>query len=256
MKHKELLAVVAGLGCSSVVASALRGAMGLGKSERFSAPHPARVLIVMYSTPNILDPYASLAEKINEMYAKRHGYAFKHIIGRDDDTSMRPVWKKVFTVRDELENYEAVCWIDSDAIFNDHTKPLPLDVPEDFVISSDFPNGPSLVNTGIFIVKRTDFGRHFMRKWCNMLNQIGSTYNSKFPFEQGACEDLIRSMGKDSDKIRVAPAEFLNSIYGKVSRGRFAGNYIVHLMACPAHYRKAVFKRWLEINGTDAEDDE
>jgi hypothetical protein len=190
------------------------------------------------------------------MYAKRHGYVFKHVIGRDDDTEMRPVWKKVFLVRDELENYDAVCWIDSDAIFNDHDKPLPLDLPEDFVISSDFPNGPSLENTGIFIVRKTDFGRHFMRSWTNMLSQPGTTYNSKFPFEQQACEDLIRSLGKDANKVKVAPAEFINSIYGKVSRGQFGNSYIVHLMACPAHYRKAVFKKWLKINGIDEDEDD
>lgn len=251
MKRKTLAWTAAALFASSALGVALRGRRA---EETFVDIPPARTLIVMYSTPNILEPYASLAERINEMYAKRHGYSFKHVIGRDDDTEMRPVWKKVFLVRDELENYDAVCWIDSDAIFNDHAKPLPLDSPHDFLISSDFPNGPSLVNTGIFIVKRTDFSRTFMRKWCNMLWQVGATYNSKFPFEQGACEDLIRSLGSDSDKVRVAPAEFINSIYGKVSRGQFEGSYIVHLMACPAKYRKAVFKRWLEVNGVDSED--
>jgi hypothetical protein len=251
MKRKAALAIAAAGAISSLAAAV---AYSKGGTESFEALHPARVLIVMYSTPNILKPYASLAERINEMYAKRHGYAFKHVIGRDDDTEMRPVWKKVFLVRDELENYDAVCWIDSDAIFNDHDKPLPLDLPEDFVISSDFPNGPSLVNTGIFIVRKTDFGRSFMRKWCNMLWQVGATYNSKFPFEQGACEDLIRSLGKDADKVRVAPAEFINSIYGKVSKGQFKDLYVIHLMACPANYRKAVFERWLAVNGVDSDD--
>lgn len=244
---KKLIAPIT-LGIASAISS-IYTSMNR-KREGFESPHPGRVLIVMYSTPNIVDKYAGLAADINEMYAKRHGYNFKHVIGRDDDTEMRPVWKKVFLVRDELENYDAVVWIDSDAIFNDHSKPLPLDLPEDFVISSDFPNGPSLVNTGIFIVRKTDFGRNFMRKWTNMLTQVGSTYNSKFPFEQGACEDLIRSLGKDSHNVRVAPAEFINSIYGKVSRGQFKDLYIIHLMACGADFRKSVFERWLKINGS------
>ena len=97
--------------------------------EGFSPP-PARVLVVMYSTPNIMS-YAGLAEKINRAYCDRHGYSFKHVIGDQDDTSMRPVWKKVFLVRDELKNHDAVFWIDSDAIFNDHSKPLPLGGNED-----------------------------------------------------------------------------------------------------------------------------
>jgi len=220
-----------------------------GTSERFEPP-PGRVLIVMYSTPNILE-YADLAARINEMYAKRHGYAFKHVVGEDGDTSMRPVWKKVFLVRDELPNWDAVYWIDSDAIVNDHSKPLPLGTADEFLISSDWPNGPSLVNTGSFIVKNTPFGRTFMERWAAMMTKIGSTYNTKFPYEQGACEDLIRSLGRESSKAKVLPAEALNSIFGKVSRGQFQGLFVIHLMACPAAYRKKVFRRWLEHNNVD-----
>ena len=206
-----------------------------------------KVLIVMYSTPNILE-YADLAARVNEMYAKRHGYAFKHVIGELDARDMRPVWKKVFLVRDELPNYEAVFWIDSDAIFNDHARPLPLDTDEEFLISSDFPNGNSLVNTGTFLVKNTAFGRSFMNRWCAMRDDLNATYNSKFPFEQGACEDLIRNLGPESRFARVYPTEFLNSVYGKVSRGVFENAFIIHLMALPAEFRKAVFRRWLEVN--------
>jgi hypothetical protein len=220
-----------------------------GKREGFVSKNN-RVLVVMYSTPNILD-YADLAARINEMYCKRYGYAFKHVIGDQNDTSMRPVWKKVFLVRDELPNYEAVFWIDSDAFFNDHSKPLPLDTPEDFVISSDFPNGTCLVNTGTFLVKNTAFGRGFMNKWCGMRDDMSATYNSKFPFEQGACEDLIRDLGPDSRRAKVYPTEFINSIYGKVSRGVFENSYIVHLMALPTHYRIAVMKKWLSLNDVD-----
>lgn len=221
-----------------------------GKLEGFSTiPPPSRVLVIMYSTPNIME-YAGLAEKINKAYCDRHGYVFKHVIGDQDDTSMRPVWKKVFLARDEIRNFDAVFWIDSDAIFNDHSKPLPLGGDEDFLVSSDFPNGPSLVNTGAFLVKSTPFGRDFMDRWCRMMTKVGSSYNSKFPFEQGACEDLIRMLGNEVSKVRVAPAEEINSIFGKVSRGQFDGLFIAHLMACPTEYRKMVFSKWLEQNGS------
>ena len=198
------LGVVVCVSASVALAMARRSA---GKFEGFSAiPAPSRVLVIMYSTPNIME-YAGLAEKINRAYCDRHGYAFKHVIGDQGDTSMRPVWKKAFLVRDEIRNFDAVFWIDSDAFFNDHSKPLPLDGDEDFLVSSDFPNGPSLVNTGAFLMKSTAFGRDFMDKWCRMMTKVGSPYNNKFPFEQGACEDLIRSLDKDlAPKVRVAPA--------------------------------------------------
>lgn len=235
-----------------VLAVALSAAYALCRSKREGfVSKNGRVLIVMYSTPNILD-YADLAARINDMYAKRHGYAFKHVIGDQNDTSMRPVWKKVFLVRDELPNYESIFWIDSDAFFNDHSKPLPIDTPEDFVISSDFPNGTCLVNTGTFLVKNTAFGRSLMNRWCSMRDDMNATYNSKFPYEQGACEDLLRDLGPaESRRAKVYPTEFINSIYGKVSKGMFDKIFIVHLMALPTSYRIAAMKRWLELNRVD-----
>ena len=234
--------------CIASVAWAMARRPG-GKLEGFSAtPSPSRVLVIMYSTPNIME-YAGLAEKINRAYCDRHGYAFKHVIGDQGDTSMRPVWKKAFLVRDEIRNFDAVFWIDSDAFFNDHSKPLPLGGDEDFLVSSDFPNGPSLVNTGAFLAKSTAFGRDFMDRWTRMMTKPGSPYNNKFPFEQQGCSDLIRSLGEDSSKVRVAPAEEINSIFGNIVRGKFDGLFIVHLMACDTNYRKLVMNAWLEQNG-------
>jgi hypothetical protein len=248
LTRKQAVVFAVAAAVSIAAAYVLSGAFSR-KREGFVSKN-SRVLVVMYSTPNIL-VYADLAARINEMYCMRHGYAFEHVIGDQNDTSMRPVWKKVFLVRDKLHNYEAVFWIDSDAFFNDHSKPLPLDTPEEFVVSSDFPNGPSLVNTGTFLVKNTPFARDFMNKWCSMRDDLNATYNSKFPFEQGAAEDLLRSLGPDSRRAKVYDSEFINSIFGKVSRGVFENSFVVHLMACPTEYRVGVMKKWLELNKVD-----
>lgn len=203
------------------------------------------VLVLMFSTSHILS-YARLSERINNMYAKRHGYSFEHVV--DDSLPGRPVWQKVFLVRDRLPRYDAVMWIDSDAIFNDHKVSLDkwLNSPSDFIVSSDFPNGPSLVNTGTFIVKNTPFTRDFMARWSEMVDK--GTYNTKFPFEQGALEDLIRRLGTDASRVSVLPAEELNSVFGDVSRGQFK-TFVMHLMALPSEYRARVFKAWLRHNG-------
>ena len=238
MKHAiGGLALGAGLAALAALAAAPRGV-----AEAFSARR--NVLILMFSTSNILT-YAGLAAKINEMYAKRHGYSFEHLV--DDERPGRPVWQKVFLVRDRLPKYDAVMWIDSDAIFNDHTVPLDkwLDSPAEFIVSSDWPNGPSLCNTGTFICKNTPFGKDLMDRWAGMVDK--GTYNTKFPFEQGALEDLIRKLGKDSARVKVLPAEELNSIFGDVSRGQFK-TFVMHLMALPGSYREKVFTAWLKHN--------
>lgn len=239
---------VAAATLSIAAAAALACLVRRAAREPFVSP-PGRTLVLMYSTPNIMS-YAGLAEKINRAYCRRHGYAFKHVIGSDADESiMRAVWKKAFLARDELQHHDVVFWIDSDAIFNDHQRALPLDGPEEFLICSDWPNGPSLVNTGTFAVKNSAFGRKFMNSWCSLMTKAGSSYNLKFPFEQQACEDLIRSLSpEDAAKVRIAPAEHMNSVFGNVSRGNFDGLFVVHLMACPASYRTKVFRRWLQLN--------
>lgn len=229
----------AALAAAAVLAAAPRAA-----KEAFSSSRKLKVKVLMFSTTNILK-YARLSAKINEMYCRRHGYAFEHVV--DDDRPGRPVWQKVFLVKERLPRWDAVVWIDSDAIFNDHTVPLDkwLDSAAEFIICSDWPNGPSLVNTGVFIAKNTPFCADLMEQWAGMVDK--GTYNTKFPFEQGALEDLIRRLGKDSTRVNVLPAEELNSVFGDVSRGQFK-TFVMHLMALPASYRQKVFAAWLKHN--------
>lgn len=222
-------------------------AAGCTRIEPFDAKK-RKVLVLMFSTSQILG-YAKLSSFINHLYAKRHGYDFEHVI--DDNRVGRPVWQKVFLTKERLPAYDAVFWIDSDAIFNTQDTPLDewLDSPYDFIISSDFPNGPSIANTGTFLVKNTPFGRDLMDRWAAMVDE--GTYNLKFPFEQGALEDLLRRLGKDSAHTKILPAEELNSIFADVSRGHFK-TFVMHLMALPADYRKRVFTAWLKLNNIDA----
>ena len=231
-----------GAGLVATAAAAAWQACTRRGNESFS--DNKNVLVVMFSTSHIMG-YARLAAKINEMYARRHGYHFEHVV--DDTLPGRPVWQKVFLVRDRLPQYSAVFWIDSDAIFNDHEMTLDkwLNAPAEFLVCSDFPNGPSLVNTGTFLAKNTTFTKDLMSRWAAMVDQ--GTYNTKFPFEQGALEDVIRKLGTDAGKVQVLPAEEFNSVFGDVSRGQFK-TFVMHLMALPHYYRRKVFTAWLKHN--------
>jgi len=70
------------------------------------APRRRRLKIVMFSTPNIVDQYAGLAAEINELYARRHGYEFEHVVEDvtpvGDRTEM--MWRCVDVINDAMRD--------------------------------------------------------------------------------------------------------------------------------------------------------
>ena len=73
-------------------------------------------------------------------------------------------------ILNNIPNYDYVIWIDSDAFFRYDAKPITDVIEEykqyDIIFSSDkYTNKNTSVNSGIFIVKNTEFSKNFLRKW-------------------------------------------------------------------------------------------
>ena len=207
-----------------------------------------RVAIVMFSTPSIVPKYAGMAAKINEAYARRHGYSFRHTavpIPPHDRRAM--VWSMVHTLREALRGgptdpIDAVFYIDSDAVFNRPDTPLDwlFDVDGDVIGCSDAPNGLSLINTGTLFVKNTPRGRYLLDQWWSMRDD---PKYAVFPYEQQALEDLARS--SHGAGIVVRPAEEFNSVWGALRRGK-RDTFVLHFMAHSDAERTAEFARILQ----------
>lgn len=203
-----------------------------------------RVCVLMVSTPDLVASegapatYVDIAAEINELYARTHGYDFLHHIepaaGHAD-----AVWKRVHVLRRLLRGkypgypgYDAVFYIDGDAAFNRHETPLDrwLHSPGDIVGCSDEPNGPSAINTGTLLVKRTRWSLDFLAKWGSLQPQ----YSDEFPYEQQALHDLIR--GGHASRVDVRPANEFNSVFSDIADGD-RSMFVLHFMASEAKYR-------------------
>ena len=216
-----------------------------------------RVAIVMFSTPGIVPKYAGMAAKINEAYARRHGYSFKHTVVPIPPHDRRAmVWGMVHTLREALREapadrghpdrgdrgdrgVDAVFYIDSDAVFNRPDTPLDwlFDVDGDVVGCSDSPNGLSLINTGTLFVRNTPRGRYLLDQWWSMRDD---PKYAVFPYEQQALEDLARS--SHGAGIVVRPAEEFNSVWGALRRGK-RDTFVLHFMAHSDAERTQEFAR-------------
>lgn len=213
-----------------------------GAAEYFRAPK-RKLKIVMFSTPNIVEQYAGLAAEINQMYATRHGYDFEHVVDDVDPIGDRTemVWRMVDVLDRALRDVtvDGVFYIDSDAVFQNHDKPLDwlFDIPEGHIVgSSDVPNGRNYINTGAVFVRNTPRGKALMTAWKAMKKLPAYRV---FPYEQQALEDLAKAEAYKG--IVSFPAETLNSIKSNVDAGR-RDTFILHMMAARPDQRAAEFR--------------
>lgn len=194
-----------------------------------------RVCILMFSTPNIIDEYAGHASAINEAYAKRHGYAFVHVV--QPARHAIPQWEKVRLIRDHLPKYDAVFWIDSDAAFNLHDISLArwLDSSADFVGCTDVPNGPYKINCGTMLVKNTAWANQFLRTWWDM---NGLPKYNRWANEQEALHDLLKgNVHECTARVKIEAVDAFNSSYPDLARGR-RDTFVLHFMAMSAEVRR------------------
>lgn len=222
------------IGFAILVLAALVTLMPLSKPT----PPPrykGTVCILMFSTPNILDQYAQVAADINEAYARRHGYAFEHIVGPNQHRI--PQWEKVRLVRETLPKYDAVFWIDSDAAFNFHHISLDewLHDDADFIACTDVPNGPYHINCGTMLIKRSPWTARFLNTWWAM-NTLPK-YN-KWANEQEALHDLIQgNVLGCRHRIRIEAADVFNSKHSDLMKGK-RDTFVLHFMAMKPDIRQ------------------
>lgn len=243
-------------------------AVRLAYEGRFQADEarPGRVLIVMMYDDGITE-YAAIAERVNRLYAARHGYDLMCVRHRLSDRDAQ--WDKVLAVGLAMRllaqraRYDWFFWIDADAVFAQHDAPLHpiLEEGGELVISDDGPNrqgeqsGPDAVftNTGTFGVKNTPWAMEFMRKWWD--NPMGK--ERELYHEQEVLNGLWKKdlMGLRS-KLKLHRYDRLNSAYSElpgVARAP-AQTFVLHLMRMPTSVRVreigAVEKRVTESGGT------
>ena len=125
-----------------------------------------KICVCMYYDSNIKE-FADINYKINERYCSKYGYdIIKSDVRIYKDRT--PHWERLPLILKIISKYDYVIWIDSDAFFSNEAGPV-INLIEkykkyDLIFSSD-KNYYSHINSGVFIVKNSDYSKQFLKKW-------------------------------------------------------------------------------------------
>ncbi|KAF0982262.1 hypothetical protein FDP41_011192 [Naegleria fowleri] len=204
---------------------------------------------------------------INKLfYAYKHGYDM--IVYQQpfykNSIFIKPAWNKIPMVEAQLENYEWVIWIDSDAIILRHELTLE-DIIEiskkadwrkkdhkiDLIISYDINAG---INSGIFFMRNSEWSRNVLRRVQTSWKYL--PYSMHWYAEQTPFTMEIK-YGLD-EHVRVTYKRVLNAYLKDYSEGIA---YIMHLAGCPKQKPKycsgimhEFYERWKTNNVTSVSD--
>lgn len=169
----------------------------------------------------------------NSKYAELHGYeyAFVNKLGAD----VPPFWAKVHITAHYLRaGYDAVLWLDTDAVVHDLDMTVPRFFAKDevFVYAPDNPVWPSPFNAGIFMC-RGSRGLDLMEEWVALYQpdqweKVEGQWKSKdgvwagVAYEQGSFIANLLPKYADSGLLRRLEWEVLQSPYP------INGSYTLH----------------------------
>lgn len=143
---------------------------------------PSDVVVLSMNTRDV--PWASIVSENHEKYCQKWGYHYQREV---PNTDVRPAsWHKVSMMREALETFEFVMWIDGDAIFQRFDIGLNRfwDGVTPFFSFKDQING---LNAGVFMLRRCEETIHFVDKWNSMTD-----FNHHHWLENGAIMELER----------------------------------------------------------------
>ena len=214
------------------------------------ASKKSNILVLQDGAYKSFPEYGTIGSEINKAYCKKWGYEYK-LITYDDLGILPPYWLKVKDVKELLPKYDAVLYVDMDAIFTD------FDTSIDSVLEYiDKKKGKSFdlyvgmdkilqysINSGVFLVRNTSFGNEFMASWlATCLDTKGQIVNKcaqweydkdtekwscpgclfgGFEYEQGILDYLVNLY--PDNVIRLSSLFFSNPDTDRAS-------FILHLM--------------------------
>jgi len=148
-----------------------------------------KVGVIMFYDDNIKS-YGDITYLINKKYCEK--YNLEIILSNEKRYKDRyPAWERLPLILENISKFEYLIWIDADAFFyNDALNIIDIINCNDkahFILSNDI--GNMNTNTGLFIVKNSQYSIDFLTKWAYDENLYN---NNMFPgwWDQGVFIDM------------------------------------------------------------------
>ena len=191
--------------------------------------------IVSLATPNMKE-MTDISNKNHRFYAQKHDYTYLCY----DDTMVDGryvTWNKVFVIKELLQSFEYVMWIDADAIFTNMNITLESIIeknPQKQLWVCDDIGGWRL-NTGVMIWKKSIWSTKVVDDWARM---------EKIPHNQGAeQQQLINYLAKHDNDCKQWHV-YNRKVFNTHPKEHKQGDFILHMMGLSGEERIATFKRW------------
>ena len=151
-----------------------------------------RICVVMFYDDNIKN-YGDINYEINKNYCKKYGLDI--IVSHKKIYDNRhPAWERLPLLLKYIDNYDYLIWIDADAFFfpdaNNIVDVINNNSDFNFIFSNDI-TGLN-VNTGILIVKNSQYSKEFLERWAY---DDSLFENNTYPhwWDQGVLIDMINN---------------------------------------------------------------
>jgi hypothetical protein len=124
-----------------------------------------KICVVMFYDKNVT--FGNFSFEINQRYCLKNNI---DIIKSNTNSynNRTSHWERLPLIIKHLPNYDYIIWIDADAIFYEDSPNIESIINQhldkDFIFSMDRPPLTN-INTGVFIVKNTEYSRIFLEKW-------------------------------------------------------------------------------------------
>ena len=124
-----------------------------------------KICVIMFYDDNIKS-YGEINYNINKLYCEK--YNFDIILSKEKKyTNRHSAWERLPLLLENISKYDYLIWIDADAFFYNDSNNIEDIINKNrninFIFSKDI--GNNNINTGIFIVKNSEYSIKFLTKW-------------------------------------------------------------------------------------------
>jgi galactosyl transferase GMA12/MNN10 family len=193
-----------------------------------------------------------ISEPTFRAYADRHRYEL--IVSREADPGRPAPWAKVPMLREAVDAFDLVLWIDADAVIVDGSRDIADELERELGLVAHAHGGQRVPNTGVMVLRTGEFARSLLDEvwgatgrihhpwWENaaLLEALG--YRLPGGLEPGLRGRLLRLAGRrELAQVRPSPyleqTQFLSNVWNSTYLDPAENARIVHCVGVPVEQR-------------------
>lgn len=124
-----------------------------------------RVCLIMFYDDTIKS-YGDVNYQINRLYCEKYGLQIS-VSHHRKLQNRHAAWERIPWLLEKISDFDYLLWVDADAFFyidaNNIVDVIQENATAHFIFSNDI--GDKNINTGVFIVKHSQYSIQFLRRW-------------------------------------------------------------------------------------------